>query len=283
MNWVFLLLLFFLAYCNSAHHSNPPRPTKAIRKLKRSFKEDKDPRLDKHIRQLTRLSNQSDGKVSLFELAIKNKLDNRIANQILASKNKKHVIDMSAPPIHNAVWCGDWNSLRTILKHDKTAVNARSPYDQRTALHLAAEKGSSLAVTMLLSFGACVNSFDVDGRSPIHIAATNGKGKVVFRLCEKTTIEVINHQDKHKDTALHLGVEGAYLSVVKSLIQFKGLKTKLRNKQNKTPLQLAEDRIPTQEMKKVIEKDFKNKSSLPTPTGYYDKYLKVIKLLRTYE
>jgi ankyrin repeat protein len=63
---------------------------------------------------------------------------------------------------------GDLAKVRELLKRDSTLVNAKGPYRQ-TPLHLAAEKGHTGVVELLIRHGA-----DLSARDEFNLTALDG-------------------------------------------------------------------------------------------------------------
>ena len=147
-------------------------------------------------------------------------------------------------------------------------VNAKN-YDGVTPLHIAALSNSETC-TMLLKYGADVNSTTSYGYTPLQYAAKNGcykvcrllcriegtniKGRTVYHLNEKLNA---SSQNYYKETALHLAINtrdavimhskkkwpfnrctDRYTKIVKFLLNM-GADVNLQNYDGDTPLHLA--------------------------------------------
>ncbi|NWX58304.1 IKBZ inhibitor, partial [Promerops cafer] len=78
--------------------------------------------------------------------------------------------------------------------------------EERTALHLAAEKNQHLMVGDLISLGANVNEQDSSGKTPLHLCAENGYLRVlqVLKSCKDNGLGVeVDLPDHCGFTALH--------------------------------------------------------------------------------
>ncbi|NXB26037.1 IKBZ inhibitor, partial [Rhagologus leucostigma] len=78
--------------------------------------------------------------------------------------------------------------------------------EERTALHLAAEKNQHLMVSDLISLGASVNEQDSSGKTPLHLCAENGYLRVleVLKNCKDSGVCVeVDVPDHYGLTPLH--------------------------------------------------------------------------------
>ncbi|NXB78593.1 IKBZ inhibitor, partial [Donacobius atricapilla] len=78
--------------------------------------------------------------------------------------------------------------------------------EERTALHLAAEKNQHLMVSDLISLGANVNEQDSSGKTPLHLCAENGYLRVleVLKNCKSNGVRVeVDLRDRCGLTPLH--------------------------------------------------------------------------------
>ncbi|NXK91234.1 IKBZ inhibitor, partial [Formicarius rufipectus] len=78
--------------------------------------------------------------------------------------------------------------------------------EERTALHLAAEKNQHLMVSDLISLGANVNEQDSCGKTPLHLCAENGYLRVleVLKHCKNSGVCVeVDLPDHYGLTPLH--------------------------------------------------------------------------------
>ena len=88
----------------------------------------------------------------------------------------------------------------------KSLLNMKS-YNQRTALHEAADSGCLRRVKALLNAGAEVNCTDSFGQTPLHVAAKSGHYLIVEPLLRGgADIELL---DCHGRTPLHLSAQSS--------------------------------------------------------------------------
>lgn len=73
--------------------------------------------------------------------------------------------------LHDAVWTTVYRKVKSVLNEDNLhlLLNERVHF-AGTALHDAAERGSTDAVKLLLAYGAAI-SIDLEGMTPLHYAA----------------------------------------------------------------------------------------------------------------
>lgn len=105
-------------------------------------------------------------------------------------------------------------------------------------LHEAIMKpGADQYIQELLSQGAQVNSSDIDGESPLHIAAIIGYDERVQLLLEKgASIKGVNNNG---ETALHIVVQTDHVSTLKKLLATPGIMINSKDKSGNTCLHLA--------------------------------------------
>jgi ankyrin repeat protein len=106
-------------------------------------------------------------------------------------------------PLHLAAWKG-YTAVVELLINAGAQVNERNNY-RVTPLHKAADDGHIDVAELLINAGAEVNAQDKDGMNPLHWAADRGRIAVV-ELLIKSNAE-LNVQDKYGNTPLHLAAE----------------------------------------------------------------------------
>ena len=86
-----------------------------------------------------------------------------------------------------------------------------------TALHLCAAQGHAICVSLLLSWGACINRADHKGYTPLILASTWGHTEVVKVLCAERADLDVTTMDLHV-TALYQAASGGFRDVVVQLL-----------------------------------------------------------------
>ncbi|KAM6909667.1 inversin [Xenentodon cancila] len=89
-----------------------------------------------------------------------------------------------------------------ILLKAGASVN-KADHSQRTALHLASQKGNVRFLKLLLSRGANWLQKDLEGMTPLHLATRHPTPKALALLLKYIGPGEVDTQDKNKQTALH--------------------------------------------------------------------------------
>ncbi|CAD5121578.1 unnamed protein product [Dimorphilus gyrociliatus] len=110
----------------------------------------------------------------------------------------------------------------------------------RSLAFIAAMKGQTDILRLLLKFNCNINIASKSGNTPLHAAVTAGSEKIVRILCKQPNIE-INARNKEcgNCTPLHSAVLQGHEEIVKMLIKYGADKSLKANGQ--TPLELAND------------------------------------------
>ncbi len=118
-------------------------------------------------------------------------------------------------------------------------VDRRQGYDERTALHIAIEKGHlSIAEYLIKEAKADVNIADKNNNTALHLAIEFGQIDTVKMLCEARA--QVDRKDRlNERTALHIAIEKGHLSTVEYLIKEAKADVNVADKDNNTALHLA--------------------------------------------
>ena len=150
--------------------------------------------------------------------------------------------------LHSAAWYGDLEVVRVLLDY-KIDVNPRCN-NNWTAIHGVSNGPHSFfpvtphygprllpdATRLLLEHGADINAQNKDGRTPLHVAAENGRVEVVRVLHEHGAN--IGAEDDAGRTPLHLAASYGSVQTVHVLLEY-GANIGANDNEGRTPLHLA--------------------------------------------
>lgn len=83
--------------------------------------------------------------------------------------------------IFKACTSNEWQSLLEILESDNTLINSKNKFSE-TPLHIAAKSGSIECVKILIEKGATINSKDIMGCSPLHVALEKPGNSICIKI-----------------------------------------------------------------------------------------------------
>ncbi len=117
--------------------------------------------------------------------------------------------EQNSKRLFDAVNRGDKEAAKDLLElgPDEININVKNRYDQ-TPLHIAAEKGCTETVELLLKEGADINAENSDGQTPLHEAVWNGYTETVKLLLDKKAN--VNTKDNYGKTALDYASERSH-------------------------------------------------------------------------
>ncbi|KAK3104827.1 hypothetical protein FSP39_011109 [Pinctada imbricata] len=151
-----------------------------------------------------------------------------------------------------------------ILSRKKDVIEAKTA-DGQTALHIAASNGFVEIVSALIFKGKCdINVRDKKKRTPLMLAVAGTHKRTTEILIKAEGIE-INAQDENGNTALHIAQKSGASSydgtvsneIICNLVEAKA-DIGLKNKNGKTPLDLAADSETRKRMQEIAQKARKN-------------------------
>ncbi|XP_015266336.1 PREDICTED: ankyrin repeat domain-containing protein 35 isoform X2 [Gekko japonicus] len=155
-----------------------------------------------------------------------------LASKKTATPTKLNALGQSA--FHLAASKGLTECLTILLTHG-TEVNAKND-DGSTALHLATIACQPQCVKVLLQHGANEDCVDGQNRTPLHWAAVSGCASSVLLLCDQEAF--LDVTDNNGQTPLMVAAQGNHPAICSQLLQ-RGAKVDLTDKDGKTALILA--------------------------------------------
>ncbi|KAM5201776.1 ankyrin repeat domain-containing protein 35 [Hipposideros larvatus] len=137
-------------------------------------------------------------------------------------------------PFHLAAFKGLTECL-TILLANGADINSRNE-DGSTALHLATISCQPQCVKVLLQHGANEDAVDAENRSPLHWAASSGCASSVLLLCDhEAFLDVLDNDGR---TPLMIASLGGHAAICSQLLQ-RGARVNVTDKDDKSALILA--------------------------------------------
>ncbi|KAM6219053.1 ankyrin repeat domain-containing protein 35 isoform 2-T2 [Rhynchocyon petersi] len=137
-------------------------------------------------------------------------------------------------PFHLAASKGLTECL-TILLANGADINSKNE-DGSTALHLATISCQPQCVKVLLQHGANEDAVDADNRSPLHWAASSGCASSVLLLCDhEAFLDVLDNDGR---TPLMIASLGGHAAICSQLLQ-RGARVNVTDKNDKSALILA--------------------------------------------
>ncbi|CAD8167881.1 unnamed protein product [Paramecium pentaurelia] len=99
--------------------------------------------------------------------------------------------------------------------------------DNSTALHLASDQGSEQCASLLLAWGCKINQKNINGCSPLHVAARGGEIGITKKLLfynAKTRL-----RNKQGKTAYQLSIENEYYDISQMILEYQEGNIKCNN------------------------------------------------------
>ena len=145
-------------------------------------------------------------------------------------------------PLTYAASIGYLRGVESLLRKTKMpcAYGEHTPY---YPIHIATWKGHIKVVEKFLhEYPDMIELLTVEGRNILHVAAMNGKAKMVAYMLNRHDLKVgmlINNKDRNGNTPLHLAAKGKHPMVVSMLTWDKRVDLKALNKEGKKALDIA--------------------------------------------
>lgn len=136
---------------------------------------------------------------------------------------------------------GDLHNQILYMWHSQEGNNQPSTLPQQegeSELHVAVRAGELDRVIHLTENGGKIDSFDINGWTPLHIAAARGNGDVLrYLLCQFPDVEIRGKQ-MNEDTPLSFAALNGQKDSVEILLEF-GAHIHSRKKCNYSPVMIA--------------------------------------------
>ncbi|XP_012585628.1 PREDICTED: ankyrin repeat domain-containing protein 35 isoform X2 [Condylura cristata] len=156
---------------------------------------------------------------------------------VLASRKSARPTKLNSngqSPFHLAASKGLTECL-TVLLANGADINSKNE-DGSTALHLATISCQPQCVKVLLQHGANEDAVDVENRSPLHWAASSGCASSVLLLCDhEAFLDVLDNDGR---TPLMIAALGGHAATCSQLLQ-RGARVNVTDKDDKSALILA--------------------------------------------
>ncbi|WP_264682379.1 MULTISPECIES: ankyrin repeat domain-containing protein [unclassified Wolbachia] len=166
-------------------------------------------------------------------------------------------------PLHYAAWKGHKEIVEFLVNEKKADINAKVIYEGKKSIHIAAKEGYKDIVEFFLTKGMGIDDANSNGWTLLHYAVAYSHFELSrFLLAQGATIEAKNKDDKTSldlarernntgmvhllaqaklDKDLIAAAARGSLQTVKNLVE-QGANIEAKNKDNKTPLDLARER-----------------------------------------
>ncbi|KNC50725.1 uncharacterized protein AMSG_11997 [Thecamonas trahens ATCC 50062] len=177
------------------------------------------------------------GETALHKAARWNYLDILECLATSGSSNVNAANERGETPLHAAVDNGSSDAVEWLVRTGRASLDVRNN-DGETALMAATKRNRWRMIYGLVEGGADVNVADADGRFPLHVAAENGRYRVVDALASASGVD-LDVVDADGKTPLHVAAEGGESKVVEHLLRH-GASSQVADNSGVTPLQAAE-------------------------------------------
>ena len=145
------------------------------------------------------------------------------------------------PELYYAARHGDIDRIKELIRNGNLNINELDAFG-RNAMHIASANGRLEVIKTLTEEGGAALDIpcSAEDRIPLHIAAASGHVECAQYLCEYMIAHKVdvNVGDRRGNTALHLAATQSDL-VVEAIVAYTFPSIALKNKDGKTPIQLA--------------------------------------------
>lgn len=141
-----------------------------------------------------------------------------------------NIIQSGYTPLHSAVMGNALETTKILIDHSCKVSD--------TVLHCAVQANSVDCVKYLLVIGIDPNTLDINGNTPLHLAAEKGYTECLKLLLAKSNKTINLKSSSKQSTALHMAAENGYTECVQILLHT-GSSHSVVNDKNQTPLHLA--------------------------------------------
>jgi ankyrin repeat protein len=172
------------------------------------------------------------------------------------AKNDPHP-DFGHTALHAAVLSAQLGTASILLDAaaasdaDTLIVNLTDVQGQ-TPLHIAAETGLMSMMEMLMSHGADIHRKDGNGRTALHICAVSGHKKCLAVLLDHSGDTLIDQPDSLGNAPLHCAAENGQLACTRLLLE-SAANVDAVNRSGKTPYSLANTKGHFQVAQVILE------------------------------
>lgn len=148
-----------------------------------------------------------------------------------------------------AIEQGETAELEKLLKTGGANAKAET-YAGLPAMHLAARLNNVAAMEVLERYGSGVHSLDINGNSPLLVAAAEGKIEAAQFLLRKGAVP--NVRNDQTETALHLAAKNGRRAMVELLGAEAKYMLDFTTKDGRTPMMMAAEKDYAQTVKALI-------------------------------